>query len=167
MEGRAAALVPEGGAWPRMAMNRYHLDEHEFEEDVSYAMAGNQVSARRSRNGKASTVERTFADPVPDFVSGFYLLRSLPADMDGCTLLFGNQRAYTIWVTPDGQEQVKTPVGLRLADRYRLRYGSERSREPLEARVWIGADAARLPYRAEILGSHRLEAHIHLYETGR
>ena len=43
-------------------------------------------------------------------------------------------------------------AGLRLADRYRLRYGSERSSRIVEGTVWISQGTERLPYKAELFG---------------
>ncbi len=167
VKGRAASLVPQGGFWPLKAMNRYDLRDNVYEEDVDYDVAGRAVVSRRSKNGTAKDARRSFNDPVPDFVSAFYMLRRFPRDMNGCTILYGNQRAYTIWMEPDGTERVKTPVGRKIADRYKIRYASERSRRTYEGKVWIGTGPERLPYRAEINGKYKLEARIHLYEIGQ
>ena len=37
---------------------------------------------------------------------------------------------------------------------------------PYDAYVWLGTDDARVPFRAEIHGKHKLEARIHMYEIG-
>lgn len=166
LKGQAASLVPRRVFWPSRAMNRYTLDRNEYEETVSYQSDGRVLASTRSKNGKAKDASRRFGNPAPDFVSAFYMLRRMPEDMDGCSILYGNQRAYTIWMKHEGREKVKTPAGLREADRYLVRYGSERSRRPYEGSVWLGPAPDRLPYRAEVRGTHTLEARIHLFETG-
>ena len=167
VDGRAATVVPDVSYWPTRAMDQYQLDNDHLEEELSFAPDGKTLTIKRVKNGEKKDEKRTFKEPVLDFVTGFFLVRALPKNMDGCAILYGNQRAYTVWIKPDGTEKVKTPVGLKDADRYVVRYASEKSPRPLDARVWIGDVPARLPYRAEILGPHTLEAQIHIYETGK
>ncbi|MBI5507422.1 MAG: DUF3108 domain-containing protein [Deltaproteobacteria bacterium] len=167
VEGRAAAIVVDGDYWPAKAMDRYHLDKDNLEEDLALTADGRGFTVKQVRNGKTTNDKRTFPNPVLDFVTGFYLVRALPREMNGCTIIYGNQRAYTIWIKPDGREKVRTPVGFKDADRYLLKYGSEKSPRPYDAVVWIGDQPARLPYRVRLSGKHTLEAHIHLYENGR
>jgi len=167
INGRAATVVPDSGFWPTRAMDRFTLDKDDIEEELSFEPDGRSISIKRTKNGKTKNETRTFKEPVLDFVSGFYLVRALPKGMDGCVIIYGNDRAYTVWIKPDGQEKVKTPVGFKEANRYSVRYASEKSSKPYEARMWIGDAPSRLPYRAEILGPHTLEAQIHIYETGK
>lgn len=166
VRGQAASLVPTRSFWPSRAMNRYTIDTNEYEETVTYDSEARALASKRSKNGRPNDANRLFDNPAPDFVSAFYMLRRLPEDLDGCTILYGNQRAYTIWMKHDGREKVKTPVGMREADRYQVRYGSERSRRPYEGTVWLGPEPDRIPYRAEVRGKHTLAARIHLFETG-
>lgn len=164
-EGRAASLVQRGDYAPQLAMNRYKLDGDDYIENISYRRAGMDINATRIKNGKTSEVEKRFPAPAQDFISAFYLLRALARDVHGCTLIYGNHRTYTVWIQPDGHEDVMTPVGTQPADRYRLRFGSEKSAAPREAVLWMSQDTQRLPFRVEIRGDHPLEAVIHLYET--
>jgi len=166
MDGRAASIVPEAALAPVAAMNKYRLDKNEFEENQTFAEDGHKVTSKRSKNGETSSEERLFPFAVRDFISSYYLLRLLPPNVEGCAVIYNNQRAYTIWVRPDGEESVKTPVGMRLASRYRVQYASEKSKKVIEARMWLGLDAARLPYRVEVNDKNHLEARIHLYELG-
>jgi len=166
VEGRAASLVPLDGQIPVRAMNRYRIRKNQYEEEVVYDASRNELVSNRSRNGKRKRDVRHFVVPARDFIAGFYFFRTLPRDVNGCTVIYGNQRAYTIWISPDGQEKVKTPVGLRLADRYTIRYASERFKKPRTGRVWVSVGPDRLPYRAELDGKHSLLARIHLYEPG-
>lgn len=167
VEGRAASLVPASSFAPLVAMNRYRLDENEFEENVSFSADGRRVASVRTKNGKSKDEERAFPGPALDFVSGFYMFRSMPPLAEGCTILYGNQRAYTVWVKYEGDEQVRTPVGYKPARRYRVRYASDRSKKPLDGKVWLSAAGDRLPFKATIDGPEKLEARIHHYEVGR
>jgi hypothetical protein len=167
VEGRAAALVPQASRIASRAMVQFVSNALHLEENMTFGGEGRALNIERKRNEVAVDEKRQFAAPVVDFVTAFYWARSLPQDMSGCVIIYGNQRAYTLWVRPDGQESVPTPVGARLADRYRLRYAAEKSRQALEAVFWLATDASRLPYRAEILGPNHVEASVHLYETGK
>ncbi|MBI3179111.1 MAG: DUF3108 domain-containing protein [Deltaproteobacteria bacterium] len=167
VHGQAAALVPDAAFWPLLAMNRYRLNNSQFEEDVTYQGDGRVVASKRKKDGTAKDETRRFTDPALDFVSAFYMLRTLPPAIDGCTVLYGNQRAYTVWVKADGKDKVKTPAGFRPADRYNVRYGSERGKEIIEGKMWLGEPPARVPYQAELSGKHRLLARIHMYDMGQ
>ena len=164
IEGRAASIVPDATFAPILAMSRYKLDKIDVSEDQTFTDGGKSVSSKRTRDGKLVAEKRLFPGAAADFVSGFYVLRSLPKDAQGCAIIYGSQRAYTVWIKPDGQEKVKTPVGMRNADRYVIDYASDKSKKPFAARVWLGDGPDRLPYRAEIDGQNRLEVRIHLYE---
>lgn len=166
VEGRAAALVPDVGLSPVIAMNRYKLDKNEFEESQTFGQGGTAVASKRKKNGESKDESRNFPGPVQDFVSGFYYLRALPERAEGCAIIYGNQRAYTVWLKPEGKEKVKTPVGMREADRFAIIYASDRSVKAVQGKLWLGPGPERLPYKAELNGSDRLEARIHLYETG-
>ena len=61
---------------------------------------------------------------------------------------------------------MKTPVGLRDADRYNVLYAHERSKKPIKAAMWISKEGDRLPYQAEIFGRSHLLARIHLFIPG-
>ncbi|HET6346163.1 MAG TPA: DUF3108 domain-containing protein [Myxococcota bacterium] len=167
VEGRAATLVTEPGYTPSKAMNRYRLNNDEIEEDMTYSADAHGVHAKATKDGKPKEEHRSFATPVQDFVSGFYLLRRLPVLESSCAVIYGNGRAYTVWIQPDGQEEIKTPVGLRVTDRYVIRYGSDKGTKLLSGRIWLGRDTERLPYKAELDGAHHLEARIHLYQAGK
>jgi hypothetical protein len=166
VEGQAASIVPEIGFWPARAMSRFKMSENQIEENQTYSESGRVLSANRVKDGKAADDRREFPMPATDFVSGFYMLRRLPPGAQGCAILYGNQRAYTVWIKPDGAEKVKTPVGLRDAERYAVSYASDKSKTPFTGTIWIGASPERLPYRAIVNGKNTLEARIHLYETG-
>lgn len=167
LEGRAAALVAEESFWPLRAMSRYDLNRRRYEEEQDYGAGGRSVAAKRTRNGKKRDQKRSFPGPAQDFVTGFYYLRRLPIDAAGCAIIYGHHRAYTVWIHPDGSERVATPIGLKMARRYKIRYGSDKSKRFREAKVWLGDTTNRLPFKAEINGKHHLEATIHLFEAGQ
>lgn len=165
VKGQAATLVPNTRAAPIRAMNRYTLRDDRFEENLSFSSGAAAVASKRLKNGRAKQVKRSFAAPVRDFISGFYMMRTLPREAKGCTIIYANQRAYTIWVEHTGTDSVKTPVGVKQADRYAIRYANERSKKPLSGTMWISQDQARLPYRMLLDGKHSLDANVHLYRA--
>jgi hypothetical protein len=165
VEGRAASLVGLSTHAPITATNRFRTDKNKFEEDVTYSDDGQSLTSTRIRNSDTKNDERSFNSPALDFVSAYYFMRSFPADTNGCALLYNNQRAYTVWVKYVGQEQVKTPVGKKTADKYELRYASESSKKIFNATMWLATDATRLPYKMRIEGEQALEARVRLYEV--
>ncbi len=166
MEGRAAAVVPQGQSTPSRAMSHYTAAENTFEEKLSYMQQATGVRSVRKKNGKPVIAERTFSGPARDFVSAFYAVRAMPQNFTGCTIVYGNQRAYTMWFTPDGIEEVKTPVGMRAANRYRVRYAHERAKKVAHGVIWISRTKARLPYAVEWHGKHTTRAYVHLFIRG-
>ena len=164
-EGRAASLVDLGSHLPLTSTNRYKSDKNNFEEDVTYASGGKGLSSKRLRNNEKKVDERSFPSPAIDFVSAYYVMRSFPAETNGCALLYANQRAYTVWVKHIGQESVRTPVGSKPADKYELRYASEKQRTAITATIWMATDATRLPYKMRVEGKQPLEARVHMYEV--
>lgn len=164
-EGRAASLVNLGSHAPVTSTNRYKSEKNSFEEDVTYSSGAKGLSSKRSRNNDQKVDERMFPSPAIDFVSAYYVMRSFPAETNGCALLYANQRAYTVWVKHVGQEQVKTPVGNKPADKYELRYASEKQKAAINATIWMATDATRLPYKMRVEGKQALEARVHTYEV--
>lgn len=167
VEGRASAFVPDTARAPVVAMNKYKLDQFDIEEKQTFGDGALKVASKRMKNGESKDDARDFPGPVQDFVSGFYYLRTLPAAASGCAIIYGNQRAYTVWLEADGDEKIMTPVGLKTANRYAIRYAHDKSKKSATGRVWLGTGADRLPYKAEIIGADRLEARVHAYETGQ
>ncbi len=164
-EGRAASLVNTSSHVPLTSTNRYKSEKSSFEEDVTYKLDGKGLSSKRLRNSEQKVDERTFPSPAIDFVSAYYLMRSFPTNTNGCALLYANQRAYTVWVKHAGTEQVKTPVGSKTADKYELKYASEKQKNAINATIWIATDATRLPYKMRVEGKQALEARVHTYEV--
>jgi hypothetical protein len=166
VEGRAASIVPEGKNQPIHAMNRYRLKQKNYEEELSWDKDTSRLISKRSREGKPRTVKRLFTSESRDFITAFYLLRAMKPKFSGCTLLFANQRAYTIELKYAGEDKVQTPVGLKEAYRYEVIYAHERSKKPVHATIWMSKSSDRLPYQAEIRGRSHLFARIHLFIPG-
>lgn len=164
-EGRAASLVNTTSRVPLTSTNRYKSEKNSFEEDVTYKPDGMHLSSKRLRNSEQKVEERAFPSPAIDFVSAYYLMRSFPADTNGCALLYANQRAYTVWVKHLGTEQVKTPVGTKPADKYELKYAHEKQKQVISATIWMATDTTRLPYKMRVEGKQALEARVHTYEV--
>ncbi len=166
VEGRAAALVPVGSNRAIHAMNRYRLKDKNYEEELSWDHVRESLTSKRARNGKSHKVKRFFTAESRDFITAFYMLRGLQPKFSGCTLLFGNQRAYTVSIHYAGDDKVKTPVGLKQAYKYDVVYAHERSKKPIEATIWMSQSNDHLPYQAEIRGRNHLLARIHLFIPG-
>lgn len=166
VEGRAASIVPEGKNQPIHAMNRYRLKQKDYEEELSWPQDTQKLVSKRSRAGKSRTVKRLFTSESRDFITAFYLLRAMEPKFSGCTLLFANQRAYTINLKYVGEDKVQTPVGLKDSYRYEVVYAHERSKKPIQATIWMSQSSDRLPYQAEIRGRSHLFARIHLFVPG-
>ena len=168
MSGQAASLVPMQGSSPSMAMNRYSLGENQYDERIEVDASGKSVHAKRTKNTKMRETNRVFDFPVQDFLSAFYAFRvQAKKTQSGCTHIYANQRTYTVWFYEAGEEKIKTPVGHRKADKYRIEFGSERSKKMRQGHIWISQDGHFLPYKAEILGKRHIEARVHLYHFPR
>jgi hypothetical protein len=168
MSGQAASLVPMQGSSPSMAMNRYSLGDNQYDERIEIDAAGKSVHSKRTKNTKIRETNRIFDFPVQDFLSAFYAFRiQAKKAKSGCTHIYANQRTYTVWFYEAGEEEIKTPVGHRKSDKYRIEFGSERSKKMRQGHVWISQDGNFLPYKAEILGERHIEARVHLYHFPR
>lgn len=165
-EGRAAAVVPAGAFWPSQSMIRLTQNKDKIEDDATFGEGGKSARSRKVKNGKPNEESRAFPGPVQDFVTAFYVARSLAPTAEGCGIVYSNQRAYTIWLKPDGEEKVMTPVGLRPARRFSMSWASEKAKGFAQARFWMSQGPDRLPYKAELFGPSHVEARIHLYEVG-
>ncbi|MEE2961370.1 MAG: DUF3108 domain-containing protein [Myxococcota bacterium] len=166
VEGRAAALVARGQDKPIQAMTQYRMQKDAYEERLVFALNTTSFDAIRRKNQQEKRVKAAFSLPVRDFVTAFYMLRRLPKEERTCVLIYGNLRTYTIQFRYTGQEEVQTPVGLRMADRYDVLYGTNRGKRLTNAVVWVGIGENRLPYRVEVNGKHKLKADIHLFQPG-
>lgn len=149
LEGKALALVPDQGFTPLKSMLRYRFRGDVVREEQTHANAGHDVVLEKDRNGERTRAHRQFPSPVHDFLSGFMLLRRLPKDAQGCAVLLGNDKAYTIWVEPQGAEVLDTAKGRMSFDRYLMKYGSDKTATVRDVVVWISSGPERVPYQAK------------------
>ena len=164
--GRAAAVVPIDGDAPVEAMSRYAVDGRNFEERLALSDGGRRLRSDRSAGGKRLERGRTFPEPVRDFLTAFYALRALPRGASGCTVLYGQQKAYTVWLEPAGTGTVRIPAGRRVADRYAFRYAREHSRTIVEGEMWLSQGPERLPYKMVVRGKRPMTATVASYVPG-
>ena len=167
IDGRAAVLIPQSSPVPTMAMNTYRLARTYFTERTTFAHDGTQVQSVRSKNGQTKRSQRSFGAPVTDFLAGYYWLRTATPRARACTIVYANQRAYTIWLAPEGTESIATPVGRRSAHRYAVTYASEKGQHAINGTLWLATDASHLPYRVTMSADNTIDATIHLYDPGR
>ncbi len=164
--GRAASLVAPTAFWPRMAMTHYTLNGQVIDETMTFEPAGMDFVAKTLAQGKTTLTPRSLPTATVDFVCGFYMLRRVPLQQSSCAVIYGNRRAYTVWMEPTEQEWVKTPGGSRLAQRLEVRFASERAKVITQGALWLGLDDDRLPIKAEVRGEHPIEARLHRFERG-
>jgi hypothetical protein len=167
MAGRAAALVPFSSHWPIHATTRYASEKNRYQEDMQFDVTNKKIHASRIKNAESSTDDRELPYNAFDMASGFYLLRTFPRDMRGCVMVYGNARIYTVWVRPDGQEDLQTVAGTRPTDRYQAVYGSDKSAKVIRATFWMSTDTYRLPYKVILTTDFTLTGKIRLFELGK
>jgi hypothetical protein len=167
LEGEMATLVPDTRHTPVQTAQRYRWAMVRSSETTTYSTDGRAVNSRRTTEDGQVDKQRSFHAPVHDFLSGFYMLRGLPADAAGCLLFFGNSKPYTVWIEREGQESIGTAIGKRKADRYLVRYASDEGNAVKTARVWVSHDAARLPLRALALNKYSPKIELKKYVPGK
>ncbi len=165
--GRATALVRAQTAWPTVALSHYTAGDHEIDEKTTFSDNGHELTLERTKDGNTTHLARHEGRVLMDFVTAFYRLRSLQQDRGACGLVFGNERLYTFWFTPEGADERKTPVGIRPAWRYGVRYASDKfPGVVITGTLWTATDATALPYEVELLGARHLQARLHTYQPG-
>jgi hypothetical protein len=172
IEGRAASLVWLDAASPHTAMSHYSMGNTTWHEELAFAEQGRQMRAvRRVTPAPKRLAEPEasppVAQPIVDFVTGFYLLRRLPAKAASCMTVYINQHHYVVWATPQGSERVKTPVGMRPADIFAVRYQRMDGDTIGSGRIWLSQTEERLPYQFAIGDDRRIEVRLHTYAMGR
>lgn len=167
IEGRASALVPDSGSTPVKSMVRYRFRGDVVAEDQTHRSGGLDVQTAYVKNGERVTAERQYPSPVYDFLSGFLMLRGLPRDARGCAVLVANDKAYTVWVEPQGTESLDTGHGAASFDKVLLRYGSDKAHTIREVLVWISTGPERIPYQAKGLNSYSPKVRLAGYKKGR
>ncbi len=149
LEARAFAVVPDGDVTTIRSLTRYEFRGSHVEDDQVRTNHGRSLTATLDRNGKKSREVREFPDPVHDFLSGFLFMRQLPEGVSGCTVVYSEQRAYTIWFDYEGRDTLETAKGERSFDRYTVRYVSDKSRTVRTVKLWLTYGQHRIPFRAE------------------
>ena len=167
LDGRAFALVPDAGFTPLRATVRYHFRGDSVAEDQMHSTDGQKVRSSFEKNGEKTTADRDFPSPVHDFLSGFLMLRRLPRDARGCAVILGNDKAYTVWIEPQGIEALDTGHGMASFDRYLLKYGSDKTHAVRDIMVWISTGSERIPYQAKGLTSYSPVVKLAGYRKGR
>jgi hypothetical protein len=167
LEGRASALLPETGSTPVKSMVRYRFHGDVVAESQIHRAGGLDVRTDFEKNGERVTAERQFPSPVHDFLSSFLMLRGLPKDARGCAVIVANDKAYTVWLEPQGSEALETGRGTASFDRYLLRYGSDRTHTVRDVLLWISSGPERIPYQAKGLNSYSPTVRLAGYRPGR
>ena len=163
--GRATALVRSQTAWPTVALSHYTSGDHEIEEKTTFSDDGHDLALERTKDGNVTRLTRHEGRVLMDFVTAFYRLRTLQQDHVACGLVFGNERLYTFYITPEGADERKTPVGIRPAWRYGVRYASDKFPNlVITGTLWTATDATALPYEVELMGARHVEARLHTYQ---
>lgn len=166
LEGEAASLVPDTSLVPVQATLRYRFASKASAEQQTFSAGGREVASRlRNEKGTRDKV-RAFSSPVQDMLSGFYLLRRLPSVGGGCSVITADGKAFTVWIEPEGPERLVTAFGPRDTVRYHVRYGGDDEKQVKDARVWVGTDERRLPYRIEGLNRYHPVADLRDYRPG-
>ena len=167
LEGRVASLVPDGSFTPVSTLLEYRFRSKRYRESQSFSRDGSVVVERR-KNGKDKTYRRDFDGPVLDFLSAFNMVRRLPTEPNGCVVFYNDGRAYTAWIEKVGSEQIKVAGKKRSADRYRVRYASEKSKKKIEEmKFWLSPGEERFIYRAEASAGVAPKIELTGYSSGR
>jgi len=166
LEGEAASLVPDASLVPVQATLRYRFESKTSAEQLTFSAGGREVATRRRDDKGTKERVRAFAAPVQDVLSAFYLLRRLPPVGGGCSVISADGKAFTAWIEPEGPEQITTAFGRRDTVRYHLRYGGDDESLVKDARVWVGTDEQRLPYRIEGLNRFHPVADLRDFRPG-
>ncbi len=167
IEAQAFAIFPESSFTPVQSLTRYKYRGTSVEESQQRSEGGKKLQTTVSRNGKQSRRNKEYSIPVHDYLSGFLLLRGLPAQSAGCTVIYGEGRAYTVWITPKGKDRLDTSSGKSNFDRYELRYGSDGSRTIRTVEIWMTPGPEPIPFQAK--GESRASPVVKLtgYKKGR
>lgn len=148
LEAQAFAIVPDASYTPTRSLTRYTYRGTRVEETQAWSNGGRKLTSTLDRNGKKKTKRRVFPEPAHDYLTTFLLLRRMPANSSGCAVVYGEQRAYTVWIEARGEERIETVQGERDLHRYHLRYASDRSRKIREADVWMTRGPDPIPIQA-------------------
>ncbi len=167
LEGEAASIVVDADARPVQAAARYTYQSDGRREMLRFSDLGRLVHSERTEKGKRSVQEPHFKKPVYDLLTSFYVARRLPPRTRGCVVIYAGQEAYTLWLEPEDTEVLDTALGPQKAERYKVRYASNKNKRVHEMRLWIGSDDHRLPLKAEGKSRWSPLAILKHYRAGR
>ena len=167
VEGSAAALVVDATARPVQAAARYTFQDKRRREMLRFSNPGNQVHSERHDGLKRSIQAPHFNKPVYDLLTSFYFLRALPNAVEGCVVVYAGQEAYTLWLKPESLELLDTPLGPRQAQRYLVRYASNRNKRVHSMKLWLDSEGENLPLRAEGQNKWSPVARLKHYQAGK
>jgi len=167
LEGKAAAIVVDAEARPVQAAARYTFQKEQRREILRFSGQGRQVRSERHDGPKRSVHEPHFNEPVYDLLTSFYLTRRLPPRAEGCVVIYAGQEAYTLWLEPEGLEVLDTPLGKRRAQRYLVRYASNRNTRVHSMKLWLDSEGEFLPLRVEGRNKWSPVARLKHYQAGK
>jgi len=166
-EARVASLVPVTSSTPVQSMTSYRFRSQAVDETQRRG-AGTTIVSKGDINGKRSTKDYAFGGAAYDYLTGFQMFRRLPAHAKGCAIIYSHQRVYTVWVYPEGTEQIELDSGKKLTlERYKIKYGSNNTKKVRKVRVWAMPGADHLPYKIEGLTKFSPVAILTAYKPGR
>lgn len=150
VEGAVSAQLPAGAMVGGLSELRYGFRDTSYVEEQRIDADG-RIQATRTKNGKAKRYERDFEGPVLDLLSSVALARELPERGTGCALLVNDGRAFTLWTRHVKRERVEVGDDERevMAERYEVRYGSDRGKKIEKLNVWVSTATPRIVLRAE------------------
>ena len=166
LEAQAFSIVPDSSHTPVRSLTRYTFRGTEVKETQARSNDGRNLTSTLNRNGKQKTKRRVFPEPAHDYLTSFLLLRRMPANTSGCTVIYGEQRAYTVWISAEGKDRIDTAQGERNLDRYHLRYASDRGKKVREADVWMTAGPDPIPVQARGPGRTAPTVRLSGYRAG-
>lgn len=166
LEFTISAWRPSTGAAPVSTQLHYRYLFRHADERNEFSADARQVISWRESEDKGNSLERGFASPVHDLLSSLFFLRSLEPGTSGCTILYGNQCAYTVWIEPETIDSEETIWGKRAVERLSIRYGSDAFDFTRKASITITVGAERIPLRGEIENSVHPVVELVAFEPG-
>jgi len=163
VEGSGASLIEDGRSYPIQATSRYRFRKEHEEELQTYSRKGHHVYSERHHNGTRLVKDTSFSTPVLDFLTGFYFLRGLNPQDQGCTIIYTGHKAFTLWIQPEQAEALRTNHGILNTTRYKLRYASEGDNHVKAIRIWISNDNRRIPLKITGLQRFKPQAVLEHY----
>ncbi len=167
IQGKAASLAHSKDFYPIRAMNTYSVQDHALKETLEFQNKAHVLNVSIEHNRQTRHEKKHSKVPFADALTGFYFLRALPLKAQGCALIYAYHRVYTVWLDYQAMEEIKTPVGYKNAERYGVRWGSDKGKHVFEGHIWMATTSDRLPLYAKTTKPYALEARVGSYVTGK